>query len=84
MKRIPFSRRAFAKGLALTPFGLASSSAVVAQSAASTAQETTPQLPKRVPKTAAEYNRHPPIHEAEPFAGGGVWEVPCGRDRWRW
>jgi hypothetical protein len=70
MKSIPFSRRTFAKGLALTPLGLASSSAIFAQAAASTqqAQETTPQPPKRVPKTAAEYNRHPPIHETEPFA----------------
>ena len=69
MKPIPFSRRAFAKGLALTPLGLATSSAVFAQSleSAQQAQEITPP-PKRVPKTAAEYNRHPPIHESEPFA----------------
>jgi len=70
MKPIPFTRRAFAKGLALTPLGLASGSPVFAQShaPAQPALQTTPQPPKRVPKTAAEYNRHPPIHETEPFA----------------
>jgi len=70
MKPIAFSRRAFAKGLALMPLGLASSSAGLAQSLASPqqTQPPTPQPPKRVPKTAAEYNRHPTIHEAEPFA----------------
>ncbi len=69
MKPIPFSRRAFAKGLVLTPLGMASSSTAFSQSLASTqqAQEITPP-PKRVPKTAAEYNRHPPIHETDPFA----------------
>ena len=69
MKPISINRRAFTKGLALSPLGLASSSVLFAESSAShqQAQQTAPP-PKRVPKTAAEYNRHPPIHEPEPFA----------------
>jgi len=68
----PWNRRTFTKGLLLTPLGLTSSSALFAQSLGSQEQKeevTTPQPLKRVPKTAAEYNRHPPIHEPEPFAG---------------
>jgi len=70
MKPIPFTRRAFAKGLALTPLGLASSSTAFSESHAPTPheQQTQTQPARRVPKTAAEYNRHPPIHEAEPFS----------------
>jgi hypothetical protein len=32
-------------------------------------KQTTADAQKRVPKTAAEYNRHPPIQELDPFAG---------------
>jgi len=71
MKPIQINRRAFAKGLALTPLAMTGSSSIFAQSPASAqqAQQASPQqTPKRIPKTAAEYNRHPPIREAEPFA----------------
>lgn len=68
------SRRNFARGLALAPLGLAASS-MLGQVIASgspdapgngAGQQATPS--KRIPKTAAEYNRHPPIYETDPFA----------------
>jgi DUF1680 family protein len=68
MKLIRLSRRAFAKGLAVTPLGLASSSPVFAQSPGPAPQAQETASSKRVPKTAAEYNRHPSVHEADPFA----------------
>src|ERR1022692_1728526 len=70
MKNEPINRRTFAKGLALAPLGLAASSTVFGQVATNPpvpgTDPATP--PKRIPKTAAQYNRHPPIHETDPFA----------------
>src|SRR5579872_4791835 len=65
------NRREFARSAALAPLGLALSSSVLAQQAPSAAQPqpaSAPAPPARVPKTAAAYNRHPPIHELDPFA----------------
>jgi hypothetical protein len=70
MKNNPINRRAFAKGLALAPLGLAVTSTALAQAVTNPpgpAPDASSQ-PKRIPKTAAEYNRHPPIHETDPFA----------------
>jgi hypothetical protein len=70
MKNKTINRRSFAKGLALAPLGFAAGSTVLGQSVTSpmvnALDTSTP--PKRIPKTAAEYNRHPPIHETDPFA----------------
>jgi len=69
MKNRNVSRRSFAKGLAFTPIGLTATSAAFGQ-APTVAQTPTPasEAVKKKPKTDAEYNRHPPIHETEPFA----------------
>ena len=71
MKNKNVSRRSFAKSLALAPIGLTATSAAFAQ--VTTVSQTPPTadvspVVKRKPKTAAEYNRHPPIHETAPFA----------------
>src|ERR1039457_448168 len=63
--------REFTRSSALAPLGLALSSSALAQQVPSAAQpQPTNSLvpPKRIPKTAAEYNRHPPVQEPEPFA----------------
>jgi uncharacterized protein len=70
-----FSRRVFAKGLALAPIGLMATS-VFGQAAgagqeskpADAPPQSAPTPEKKKPKTAAEYNRHPEIHETDPFA----------------
>ena len=69
MKNEMINRRTFAKGLALAPLGVAVGSTALGQ--AVTNPLPAPDVPtpaKRLPKTAAEYNRHPPIHETDPFA----------------
>jgi len=70
MKNGKVSRRVFARGLALAPLGLVVPSAVFGQAAATAPQPKQADAPpqKRKPKTEAEYNRHPPVHETEPFA----------------
>ncbi|SNT34443.1 hypothetical protein SAMN05421770_1086 [Granulicella rosea] len=73
-------RRTFTRALALTPLALASRS-LLGQSAAPSqkAKQADPvtqekkqagaaPAAKRIPKTAADYNKHPPIVETEPFA----------------
>lgn len=61
----PISRRTFTRGLAIAPLALAANSTL-----GQTVAPSQPSHPaeKRVPKTDAEYNKHPPIHETEPFA----------------
>ena len=71
MKRLTLNRRTFAKGLALAPLGLNPSFGLLSQTpgpSEQAQQAVPPSTAKRVPKTAAEYNRHPPIHETDPFA----------------
>src|SRR5229473_1523733 len=74
------NRRDFAKKLALTPFGIAVSHTMLNQATVSALHEgkqrdPTPAPNEQVspapqkPKTAAEYNKHPPIHETLPFEG---------------
>lgn len=63
-------RRTFTRALALTPLAIAARS-LAGQSIAPSSQtkQAGADAPtKRIPKTDAEYNRHPPIHETEPFA----------------
>jgi DUF1680 family protein len=65
------NRREFTRSAALAPFGLALSASALAQQTPSAAQPQptdSSRPPKRIPKTAAEYNRHPPVREPEPFA----------------
>jgi hypothetical protein len=65
------NRREFTRSAALAPFGLALSASALAQQTPSAAQPQptdSSRPPKRIPKTAAEYNRHPPVQEPEPFA----------------
>ena len=64
-------RRHFAKAAALVPLGLAvnSISAQDAPNSSNSAQAKEDQNTlRRKQKTAAEYNKHSPIHEVEPFA----------------
>ena len=73
-------RRTFTRSLALTPFAIASQSGLAQTVAPSKeARQADPvtqdkkqagagPAEKRVPKTAADYNKHPPIHELEPFS----------------
>lgn len=65
------NRREFTRSAALAPLGFALSSSVLAQQDPPEAQPQPAGAsapPARVPKTAAAYNRHPPIHELDPFA----------------
>jgi DUF1680 family protein len=65
------NRREFSRTAAMAPLGLALSSSATGQqvpSAALPQPDDSSATPKRIPKTAAEYNRHPPVHEPEPFA----------------
>ncbi len=70
------SRRRFAKGLALAPFGIIATSSVLGRSVeanqdakpAGAAQQAPPSMAPKKAKTAAEYNRHPQIREVDPFA----------------
>jgi DUF1680 family protein len=67
MMRIhPLSRRAFAKSLAIAPVSLAASSAVLGQIVAP-AESKPAQSPAEKKKSDSEYNRHPPVHEEQPF-----------------
>ena len=67
MKKL--NRREFAKSLAIAPVGLAAGNSLlgIAHSQAAPAQSANPPATK-APKTEAEYNRHPPVVETEPFA----------------
>ena len=67
MKKL--NRREFAKSLAIAPVGLAAGNSLlgIAHSQAAPAQTANPPAQK-APKTEAQYNRHPPVVEAEPFA----------------
>ena len=70
-KELAMNRREFTRSAALAPLGLALSSSLLAQQAPPAAQPQPAGAsapPARVPKTAAAYNRHPPIHELDPFA----------------
>jgi uncharacterized protein len=67
MKKI--SRRLFTRGLASMPFTITTAHHLLAQSPGSLQADTPPPSAKRIPKTAAQYNRHPPVIEPEPFAG---------------
>ena len=74
------SRRVFAKSLALAPIGLAAASSALGKTggiaaepmqggaAAQAAGQAAAKPEKKAPKTDAEYNRHPPVQETEPFA----------------
>jgi hypothetical protein len=66
------SRRVFAKGLVLTPLGLAATGSILGNAEAivpwSLQDAEAALAQKKAPKSDAEYNRHPPIHETEPFA----------------
>jgi DUF1680 family protein len=66
------SRRAFAKGLALTPLGLAATGPLLGNAKGIVPgpfqDAVSAQTQKKAPKSDAEYNRHPPIHDTEPFA----------------
>ena len=71
MERV--SRREFAKRLAAVPIGLTAASAVLGDAneiARGQAAATQPSgtSAKKAPKSDAEYNRHAPVVEAEPFA----------------
>jgi uncharacterized protein len=63
------NRREFAKSLAIAPVGLAAGNNLlgIAHSQAAPARSANPSAQKG-PKTEAEYNRHPPVVETEPFA----------------
>lgn len=71
------NRRQFTKAAMLTPIGLALNSAADSQAivAAAPLDSSKFKVSKHVEqKTAAEYNRHPPIHEPEPFASDLVFQ----------
>ena len=63
------NRREFAKSLAIAHVGLAAGNSLlgIARSQAAPAQSANPPAQKP-PKTEAQYNRHPPVVETEPFA----------------
>jgi len=62
------NRRKFTQTLTMAPMGLALSSSALAQQAQPPQTQAAPDVAPHTPKTAAEYNRHAPIHESEPFA----------------
>jgi DUF1680 family protein len=76
----PMDRRTFTRGLALTPFAISANSLLAQTVAPSKAAKQADQVTqhekmayagpteKRIPKTAAEYNKHPPVREFEPFS----------------
>ncbi len=71
MERV--SRREFTKRLAAVPIGLTAASAVLGDANEMARGQTTASQPsgapiKKAPKSDAEYNRHAPVVEAEPFA----------------
>lgn len=59
------NRRKFAQTMTMAPFGLALSSAVLEQQGL--AQQVVAEPPAHKPKSAAAYNKHPPIQEHDPF-----------------
>ena len=72
-------RRTFTRRLALTPLAVVAHSSLAQSVAPSkeakqadpvTQEKKTGTAPgeKHIPKTAADYNKHPPIHELEPFS----------------
>lgn len=85
------SRRDFAKGLALAPFGIMATtsefghSEEVSQDAKPTvaSHQDLPSVKPKKKKTAAEYNRHPQIQEADPFAEPFIFERSDVRPRVR-
>jgi uncharacterized protein len=68
-------RRQFAKHAALVPHAIAVKTTSVAEDAKvldasnSAQQNENHKAVERKRKSAAEYNKHPPIHESEPFSG---------------
>src|ERR1700691_1856367 len=63
------NRREFARNLAIAPVGLAAGNSLlgIARSQAAPAQSANPPAQK-APKSEAQYNRHPPVIDPEPFA----------------
>ncbi len=63
------NRREFAKSLAIAPVGLAAGNSLlgVPHSQPAPGQTANPSAQK-APKTEAQYNRHPPVVDPEPFA----------------
>ena len=71
------SRRKFTHAMMATPLVMALRSRVgtAEEIQPADAQQAVSQTsPARKPKTAAEYNKHPPIHEVDPFAGQITFE----------
>jgi DUF1680 family protein len=65
------NRRQFTKTAALAPVAMALGAQLHSQQGVtlSPTENSAPQTPsQRMPKTAAAYNKHPPINEADPFA----------------
>src|SRR5215469_14799380 len=61
------NRRDFAWSAAFAPLAMALTRSLAVAQAAITPNQS-PAKPQRTPKTAAEYNKHPPVNEPEPFA----------------
>lgn len=71
------NRRQFTRAAMLAPIGFTLRSAAESQTSSPSAQTSTLKPAIAGPhkhKTAAEYNRHPPIYEPEPFAGDLAFE----------
>jgi DUF1680 family protein len=67
MKKL--NRREFAKSVAIAPVGLVAGNSLRGMALSQAAPEQSANPPARkTPKTEAEYNRHPPVIETEPFA----------------
>jgi len=62
-------RRQFTRSLVLAPLALSSSGDAQQTLALDPHEQQPPLEPKRPLKTAAEYNRHPPVNEQPPFYG---------------
>ena len=60
------TRRVFTKGLALAPLGLAAASSALGQTAG--LAQAPAAASNKAPKSDAQYNRHAPVVETEPFA----------------
>jgi DUF1680 family protein len=70
----PVSRRKFTGGLIATPLGLALGSRTGrAEQTPPAPVEQAPSQPRK-PRTSADYNKHPPIHETDPFAAPLAFE----------
>ena len=67
------NRREFTQAMTTAPLGFALSRSTQGQQSEHPGASTVPSVPPPA-KTAAAYNRHPPIHEVDPFAEAIVFE----------